>query len=249
VSASLPTAALLRQQAEWLAPMRARLLRRVAIARRASVLDLGAGYGAVSHELARRASGQVVALDLALAPLLTIPAAPATPDYDTPADAVRCVCADGSCLPFPNAAFDLVFCQCFLMWAAAPAGVVAEVGRVVQPGGVFVAIEPDYGGMIEHPPAIATRELWLAALERAGATPHAGRMLPGWLEVCGFEVQVDLLPGMLPPSSARFEFLRGLPLTRKERAALRRIEKKDRALGETWQRIAHLPFIMVTGTR
>ncbi|HLA84582.1 MAG TPA: hypothetical protein VJL29_07290, partial [Thermoguttaceae bacterium] len=60
---SLPSTALLRQQAEWLAPARSRLLRRAGIARCRRVLDLGCGVGAVTAELARRTSGFVVALD------------------------------------------------------------------------------------------------------------------------------------------------------------------------------------------
>ena len=66
---------LLRRQAAWLAPARARLLRRVAVARRRSVLDLGGGYGAVTGELVRRAGGTVVALDHTLEALQASPGA------------------------------------------------------------------------------------------------------------------------------------------------------------------------------
>ena len=56
---ALPSKTLLEAQAEWLAPARARLLRRVGIARRRRILDLGAGYGAVTGELVRRGGGFV----------------------------------------------------------------------------------------------------------------------------------------------------------------------------------------------
>ena len=62
---------LLTEQAAWLAPARARLLRRVAIAHRQRVLDLGAGPGAVTPELVRRSGGLVVALDVDLDALQT----------------------------------------------------------------------------------------------------------------------------------------------------------------------------------
>ena len=60
---SLPQAELLRQQAAWLAPARARLFRRVQIAQRQRVLDLACGYGTVTGELVRRCGGSVTALD------------------------------------------------------------------------------------------------------------------------------------------------------------------------------------------
>ena len=58
-----PSAELLRRQAAWLAPARARLLRRAEIARRRRVLDLACGPGTVVEELVQRSGGSVVALD------------------------------------------------------------------------------------------------------------------------------------------------------------------------------------------
>ncbi|MFN2111172.1 MAG: class I SAM-dependent methyltransferase, partial [Anaerolineae bacterium] len=69
VKYDLPAPEMLVQQAEWLAPARGRLFRQIRIARRKCVLDLGAGYGAVTGELVRRARGPVVALDCATAAL------------------------------------------------------------------------------------------------------------------------------------------------------------------------------------
>lgn len=239
MSVSLPQAELLRQQADWLAPARARLLRRVTIAHRRSVLDLGAGYGAVTAELVRRSSGRVIACDRALAALSA---------HEQDFAAAQRVCSDALRLPFVAATFDLVFCQCVLLWVADPARAIAEIRRVLQPGGVFVALEPDYGGMIEHPPLIATRDLWLAALQRAGAQPYIGRMLPTLLAAQGFDVRVDLFPELHPPATARFDLLRALPLTRQERVRLQRIERCDATLSAAWSRIVHLPFLLITAT-
>jgi SAM-dependent methyltransferase len=234
-TAATPPAELLRQQAEWLASARARLLRRAAIAHRSSVLDLGAGSGAVSDELARRSAGRVVALDRAWPPLR----AAATPG----------ICAQAARLPFPAATFDLVFCQCALLWMPPLPPVLSEIWRILQPGGVLLALEPDYGGLLEHPPALALRDIWLAALARAGADPLVGRKLPGLLARQGFGVRADLLPELLPPSPARFDLLRGLPLTRREQRALRRAERAAATHNAPWQQIAHLPFVLLTATR
>lgn len=233
---ALPQAHLLQQQAEWLAPARSRLLRGVGIAHRRRILDLGAGYGAVTAELARRGGGMVAALDRDVAALSQIAGAP-------------CIGADALRLPFAAASFDLVFCQCVLMWVAQAATAVAQIQRVLQPGGVLIALEPDYGGMIEHPPEIATRDLWLAALQRAGAEAHMGRILPGLLSAQGFQVRVNLLDEVTAPSPTRFEFLRALPLAEAEVVRLHHAEKAATALSKTAMPVAHLPFMLVTAVK
>lgn len=234
--AELPAADLLAMQAGWLAPARSALLRRATIAQRQRVLDLGAGYGAVTGELARRAGGPVIALDRAVAALRACDAAAA------------CVGGDGARLPFQDAAFDLIFTQFALLWMAPLAAVVAEVARVLAPGGVLVALEPDYGGMIESPPEVVTREVWLAALARAGADPLVGRKLPGLLDAHGFDVRVSLLDMLLPAHPTRLDFLRDLPLTPDESAQLERASHAA-AAARGWQHVAHLPMFLVMATK
>ena len=225
------------QQAEWLAPARGRLFRQVGIARRKRVLDLGAGYGAVTGELARRAGGPVVALDCAVEALRegVFGGAPRTG-------------GDARRLPFADAAFDLVFTQLTLLWVQPVTRALDEIRRVLRPGGVLTALEPDYGGMIEHPPEIAARALWLSALERAGAGPLIGRRLPGLLAARGFTVSVGLFESLYAPSPARFDFLRDLPLTAAEALALETIEMEALVRRGPWAQIAHLPFFLVTAT-
>ena len=214
------------------------MFRRVEIARRRRVLDLACGSGAVTGELVRRAGGRVVAVDCSRAALVA--------DSKPFSGAVR-LCADAIRLPLASGSFDLVFCQFALLWLDAAAA-LGEVHRVLQPGGVLVALEPDYGGLIEHPPQVATRELWLAALARAGADPYIGRKLPGLLAATGFHVRVDLLDRLVPPSAARFDFLRALPLEEEERQELARIEAADRACRSPAS-LAHLPMFLATATK
>jgi SAM-dependent methyltransferase len=123
-----------------------------------------------------------------------------------------------------------------------------EIGRVLRPGGALLAIEPDYGGLIEHPAGNATRHLWLSALIRVGAEPHIGRKLPGLLEDRGFDVRVDLFDQLHPPDIARFDFLRDLPLTGEESAELARIEASARS-SSGWNQITHLPFFLITAKK
>ena len=229
----LPPPELLQQQADWLAAARGRLLRRVQVARRRRVLDLGCGRGIVTGELVRRSGGTVVALDRNR---------PALGDDDRPfADAAR-VCADAARLPFAQERFDLVFCQFALLWMDAPAA-VGEIRRVLRPGGLLVAIEPDYGGMIEYPAEIATRDLWLAGITRAGGDPLVGRKLPGLLRRAGWDVRVDLLDRLEPPSPTRFDLLRGLPLDADQRATL------DHIAALSTDALVHLPLFLITATK
>jgi SAM-dependent methyltransferase len=157
------------------------------------------------------------------------------------------LCADATRLPLADESFDLLFSQFALLWLDARAA-VREIHRILQPGGMLVAVEPDYGGLIEHPAEIATRDIWLAAMERAGADPCIGRKLPGLLVAAGFEVRVDLLDRLVAPSAARFDLLEDLPLTAAEREILRQIRRTDAAC-QDHARVAHLPIFAVTATK
>lgn len=237
---ALPPSKLLELQSGWLAPARSRLLRRIAIANKERILDLGAGYGHVSSELARRSSGKVVAFDIELLSLREA----------AHGDKVIRVAGNGSQLPFHPASFELVFCQCALLWMNPIAVTAKEIFRVLEPGGVLVALEPDYAGLIEHPPEIACRELWLKGLIRAGAEPRIGRILPGLLESIGFSVKVNLLERLQQPAKERLIFLAGLPLTESENVKLRQIQDLSTVTKQLgWQQISHLPFFLITASK
>jgi SAM-dependent methyltransferase len=51
--------------------------------------------------------------------------------------------ADAMALPFDDASFDLVTCQTVLMHVADPGRAVSEALRVLRPGGLFLAAEPN----------------------------------------------------------------------------------------------------------
>lgn len=237
---SLPDPDLLTQQADWLASARSALLRRVSVARRCQILDLGAGYGAVSQELARRGGGRVVVLDVAWHALRN-PVTSGAP--------LGRVCGYGQALPFPARSFDLVFSQLTLLWIQPAEAALDEISRILQPGGALVALEPDYGGMIEHPPGIVTRDLWLAGIARAGADPYIGRRLPDLLSQRGFDVQISLFDTLYAPDPARFDFLRDLPLAPEEVERLSAVEFEAAGLNRPWSQLAHLPFFLISAIK
>ncbi len=233
-----PADALLTEQSRWLATARSRLLRRVEIARRKRVLDLGCGYGTTTAELVRRSGGSVVALDRLRSALAARPGQFAS--------ACR-VAGDARRLPFRDAAFDLIFCQFVWLWLDA-AIVAGEAFRVLRPGGALVALEPDYEGMIEHPAKLAARDLWLHWLARSGADPAIGRKLSGLLDRAGFKVEIGLLDRLEPPSPSRFKLLGELATSDAEREQVQQLIEADAACsGE--DKVAHLPVFLVTATR
>ncbi len=233
-AADLPSPEALEAQAARLAGMRSRLLRQAGVAHLGPVLDLGAGYGAVTGELRRRAKGPVVALDRRREAL-----AHAGP----PA-----VAADAHALPFSRGAFAAVFCQLVFLWLADLPRALAEIDRVLAPGGTLLAIEPDYGGLVEHPADLALGEVWRAAIARAGGDPLAGRHLVARLGEAGYHAETRLLPSLAAPDGTRFDVLAGLPLEPAERARVDAARRAEQAL-PPGAAVIHLPFFFVLARR
>jgi malonyl-CoA O-methyltransferase len=99
-----------------------------------AVLDLGAGTGIAAVEIKRRFRGAAVtAADIA-APMLEI--ARRRSRWWRP---IRCVQADAQALPFADASFDLVFSNLMLQWLLPPDPALAEIRRVLRPGGLLLA--------------------------------------------------------------------------------------------------------------
>jgi SAM-dependent methyltransferase len=126
------------------------------------VLDVGAGIGGPARVLAARLGAQVTALDAterfcALAERLTRGAGLA--------DRVRVVHGDALALPFEDASFDLAWTQAVAQNIADKERLVAELARVVAPGGRVAMFEivAGPGGAIEFPVPWANRpdQSWL----------------------------------------------------------------------------------------
>ena len=136
-------------------------------------LDLPCGDGFFSACLARR--GDVVAADLSPAFLRL------ARRTCRESSRVRFAQANAYRLPFPDRSFDLVWCAQSLISLSAPEKVLAEMRRVVRPGGTVAVLETDelHHVILNWPTDVdvAIQRATLAeAVRRYGG---AGRMSPG----------------------------------------------------------------------
>jgi ubiquinone/menaquinone biosynthesis C-methylase UbiE len=111
----------------------------------AFVLEVGCGTGEDAIALAENVgkTGSVTAVDRSQA-MLDQAIATAQP-LDLP---IEFVLADAQQLPFADNRFDAARVDRTLQHLANPLGAIAEMARVVRPGGAIVAMEPDWGTLV-----------------------------------------------------------------------------------------------------
>jgi SAM-dependent methyltransferase len=120
---------------------RAQFLSRVRAAR---VLDVGCGLGDSAVLIAGHLDGgEVVGVDQS-EPLLAEARARAA----AAGASVEFVPGDAAALPFDDASFSAAVTERTLQHVASPAEVIAEMARVVRPGGVVLAVEPDWATLV-----------------------------------------------------------------------------------------------------
>lgn len=123
-------------------------------------LDVGTGSGAFALELAARFR-EVVGVDL-----------PGAIARATPHPGVRYEAMDAEALKFPDASFDFVGISWSLHHLENPSGVLAEMRRVLRPGGVFMIVEPiDWPTGTNQDHHLAAHQL-VAEADRLAGKPH-----------------------------------------------------------------------------
>jgi demethylmenaquinone methyltransferase/2-methoxy-6-polyprenyl-1,4-benzoquinol methylase len=139
------------------------------------VLDVATGTAAVAIELVRRHGCRVVGLDQSSEMLAS---ARGRVEQAGLEERIQLVEGSAEALPFPDRSFDALTFTYLLRYVEDPAATLAELARVVRPGGVVAGLE---FGL----PRGVWRPLWELYV-RAGL-PLAGRVIsPGWHEVGTF---------------------------------------------------------------
>ena len=141
-----------------------------------TVLDVASGTGAVAIELVRRHGCDVVGIDQSAEMLA---AGQRRVDAAGLGGRIRLEQGRAEELPFEDESFDALTFTYLLRYVDDPAAVLAELARVVRPGGTIAMLE------FHVPEGRAARAAWEAYV-RVGL-PAAGRLVsPGWGEVGRF---------------------------------------------------------------
>lgn len=142
-----------------------------------SILDVAAGTGLVSFELARRCACRVTALDQSSEMLAE--ARRALGRQANLRGTVRFVTGQAERLPFADGSFDALTFTYLLRYVDDPAATMRELVRVVRPGGRI--------GMVEFgvPSEPVLRALW-RVYTRRGLPLIGAAVSPAWAEVGRF---------------------------------------------------------------
>jgi demethylmenaquinone methyltransferase / 2-methoxy-6-polyprenyl-1,4-benzoquinol methylase len=134
------------------------------------VLDVATGTGSVARELLKQKGCAVVGADQS-------PEMLAIAREHLPAS-VQLIEASAEQLPFGDGSFDALTVTYLLRYVDDPGATLAELARVVRPGGTIASLEFAM-------PAGLWRPLWHVYVD--AVLPTAGRLIaPGWLEVGRF---------------------------------------------------------------
>jgi demethylmenaquinone methyltransferase/2-methoxy-6-polyprenyl-1,4-benzoquinol methylase len=102
------------------------------------VLDVATGPAGVALQLADRTTAEVVGIDLTPEMLLQ---GRSNVEGSGLADRIRLVSGRAEQLPFPDRAFDALTFTYLLRYVADPQATLAELARVVRPGGAVASLE------------------------------------------------------------------------------------------------------------
>ncbi|WP_298965038.1 methyltransferase domain-containing protein [uncultured Methylobacterium sp.] len=173
-----------------------------------TVLEAGCGTGAQTAVLLRRSPGaRFTCVDRSAASLAEAEARIAAAGLPAP----RFRRADLLALPFTEASFDHVFVCFVLEHMPRPGEALAELRRVLKPGGSLTVIEGDNGSTLLHPDAAEAHAAiaCLVALQRAaGGDGLIGRRLFPILAEAGF-ADVAVTPRVAYADAGRPDWVDG----------------------------------------
>lgn len=152
------------------------------------MLDCGCGPGTLTAGFAQCvAPGETIGIDREAAQFAETAKAAA----DEHISNLRFETGDIYALPFADESFDVVFASAVLGSLGEPSRVVAEMARVLKPGGIMALKEFDHGGDIIWPqsPLLAqSTEFYHGLRKHNGHAEDCGRKLRGLITEAGCDV-------------------------------------------------------------
>jgi len=148
-------------------------------------VDVGAGTGSQIRALALLVGADGDALGVEAQPGLRAVAGRRAAEAGSTA---RFSDGDAVALPLPDASVDVVWCERVLQHLSEPERAVAEIARVLRPGGRVALLDTDWATMILHPGDPGTVAALTAAARSASADPYSGRKLGERLSGAGLAI-------------------------------------------------------------
>ena len=177
----------LAHQADAIWPQEQGLFDRYALSGALRILDLGCGTGEITRRLAQRyPQAQCVGVDILEGNL-----ALARRDSAAFGDRIRYQAGDAFALAFDAGQFDLVVCRHMSQAVPDFPHVLAEITRVLRPGGWLHLLSEDYG-MLQFPVTAAfdPDRFWnthaIAFLDSIGCDGRVGRHSPALMHASGY---------------------------------------------------------------
>jgi len=148
------------------------------------VLDVGCGPGLLAQTLAQTVgpSGAVTGIDVSDSLLDHA----RTLSMAAPAIFLR---ADATALPMPDASVDVVVSTQVLEYVPDVAAALAEMWRVLRPGGRVALLDTDWDSIVWHGPDPLAMEQVLALWQAHAAHVHLPRTLVSQMRAAGFAVE------------------------------------------------------------
>lgn len=157
------------------------------------VLDIGVGPGLLAAEMAVEVgpNGRICGIDISDS-MLAIAASRAR---DNGSALLELCHADANHLPYPDESFDAVVSTQVFEYIEDIQGALAEVRRVLRPGGRVLLLDTDWDSIVWHSTDDERMERALTVFEEHLVDPHLPRTLKASLERAGFEVgRPQILP-------------------------------------------------------
>ncbi|GGN88921.1 hypothetical protein GCM10011579_083120 [Streptomyces albiflavescens] len=148
-------------------------------------IDIGSGTGSQTRQLAAAVAPRGEALGIEPNPGLRAVAGQRAAEAGSAAGFVD---GDALTLPVPDSSVDVVWCERVLQHLLEPEKAVAEIARVLRPGGRVALLDTDWATTILHPGDPETVAGLTSGALSAAADPYSGRKLVGRLTAAGLVI-------------------------------------------------------------